>query len=267
MSLWSSCCCSSKSRYSRSSPTGSRNRSRSRSRDSVRRSPSPARPSNALVSSSVLDTSGLEDILARFHGQLDVWLKEESAKLEQVAARGKTSADDLQNCAEKVNGFFRDYASSADLGPDPRGEGFTTRALPHFLELIDEDRRALQEAMGFLKQYADKHFPKNEELASLKAASSPLPLLKALLRLASSAPAAKARGGGRKRRDRAARGNFSGGGGIANGGGSAPPPAADSQPPAAAGRSRGHGRSNAAVVDGGHIRSESSSSVSEDGGL
>jgi len=253
----------------------SRSRSRSRSRASAKKSRSPSRPSNALAESSVLNTTALEDIFARFHGQLDAWLKEEAVKLEGFEARGKTSAQDLQSCAEKVCGFFRDHASSADLGPDASGEGFTTRALPHFLELIDEDRRALQDTAGLLNAFAERHFPKNEELAKLKTEASPLPMLKALLRLAAAAPAPapKARGGGRKRRTRTAGANFSGSGAIGNGSGAAPPPAADNQAilvgeggQKSDGRGRGHGRPGNAVADGGHIRSESCSSVSDCGG-
>lgn len=259
-------------------PSKSRSRDRSRSRRSAKKSRSRSRSSNALAKAALLNTTALEDIFARFHGNLDNWLKEESDKLERTEARGKTSAEDLQKCTEKVCGFFRDHASSADLGPDASGEGFTTRALPHFLELIDEDRRALQEAAGFLSAYAGRHFPNSSEVASFKADSSPLPMLKTLLRLASSASAPKVRGGGggggerggdrggergtRKKRGRTANGNSSG---------NAPAPGAERQLPPVGevgskpvdgrGRSHGGGPGTTAAADGGCIRSESVSSI------
>lgn len=177
---------------------GAARRSRSRS---PRRSPSPSPPSPrpAIAPSSVLNAAALEDIFARFHGQLDTWLQAESGKLERAESRGNASRDMLRRGADRVCGFLCDYAPGAhtELGPDPSGEGFITRALPQFLDIIDEDRRALQEVAGALGAFADRRFPKSEELACLKAESSPLPLLRATLRLLASQT--KATAGHRKR--------------------------------------------------------------------
>lgn len=184
---------------------GARSRSRSPLRDgSEKRSLSPPRGGVPTVApSSVLNVSALEDIFARFHGQLDTWLQGESGKLERAEVRGNQCREQLQRCADRVCGFLRDHAPGADLGPDPNGEGFTTRALPQFLDLIEEDRRALQEASSVLAAFADRRFPKNEELTGLKAEASPMPLLRAILRLLAAAPGAKARAGGRQKRARA----------------------------------------------------------------
>jgi len=168
--------------------------SRSRSRRSNRHSPSPLSPlrAPAIAPSSVLNVAALEDIFARFHGHLDTWLQAESSKLERAEARGNGARDNLRQCADRVCDFLRDHAprAYADLGPDPAGDGFTSRALPQFLDTINEDRRALQEAVGVLTAFVDRRFPKNEELASLKADASPLPLLRAILRLLASQPKA-----------------------------------------------------------------------------
>uniref|UniRef100_A0A7S4S349 Uncharacterized protein n=1 Tax=Alexandrium monilatum TaxID=311494 RepID=A0A7S4S349_9DINO len=175
-------------------------RSRSRSR---KRSPSPLEPirkgssspleplrTSAIAASSVLNVAALEDIFGRFHGQLDTWLQAESGKLERAEARGDSARGELRQCAEQVCEFLREHApkAHAELGSDPAGDGFASRALPKFLEAIDEDRRALQEASAALAAFADRKFPKSEELAGLKEDVSPLPLLKALLRMLASPP-------------------------------------------------------------------------------
>jgi len=165
---------------------GERARSRSRSRD--RRSPSPPSPLRppAIARSSVLNVASLEDIFARFHGQFDSWLQAESQKLERQETRGKNARDSLNDCADRICDFLREQAPRVyeELGPDPAGESFGARALPGFLEIIDEDRRALQEASGALAAFAERRFPKSEELAGLKSDSeaSPVPLLKGILR-------------------------------------------------------------------------------------
>lgn len=138
-----------------------------------------------IAPSPVLNHTALEDIFARFHGELDTWLRVESDKLERLEARGTLARDSLKKSADLVCDYVRDHSPStyADLGQDPGGDTFTTRTLPQLLDLIDEDRVLLQDMMGVLTQFADRRFPKNEELSGLKAGISPLPLFSALLRL------------------------------------------------------------------------------------
>mmetsp|Transcript_88178 Transcript_88178/g.175083 ORF Transcript_88178/g.175083 Transcript_88178/m.175083 type:complete len:225 (+) Transcript_88178:85-759(+) len=164
--------------------------SRSRSRRALRRSPSPlshlAAPT--IASSSVMNVAALEDIFARFHGQLDDWLHSESGKLERAETRGAAARESVQGCGDTICEFFRECSQRmpSELGPDPSVEGFASRTLPMFLETVDEDRRALQELTSALSSFADHHFPKNKELVDLKAAGSPVALLRAILRLLAS---------------------------------------------------------------------------------
>mmetsp|Transcript_29819 Transcript_29819/g.60124 ORF Transcript_29819/g.60124 Transcript_29819/m.60124 type:complete len:233 (-) Transcript_29819:71-769(-) len=175
-------------------PLAGLSRSRSRSR---RRSPSPLSPlrTSGIAPSSMMNVAALEDIFKRFHGQLDTWLQAESSKLERAEARGDAARGELRECGEQVGDFLRDQAprAFADLGSDPAGEGFAVRAVPKLLEVLDEDRRALQEAAGALAAFADRRFPKSEELAGLKEDVSPLPLLKGILRQLASQPKASSR--------------------------------------------------------------------------
>lgn len=170
---------------SRKSPVKSPRKSRS-----PLRSLSPIRPAHTSTApSSVLNTSALEEIFNRFHKDIDSWLQGESAKLERSESRGKEARDCLKKNSNAVTEFLKDYAPRMyeDLGDDKEGESFTMRGLPNFLDLVDEDRRALQEFAGILSAFADRCFPKSKDLESLKD-GSPLPLLKAILKLLSAAP-------------------------------------------------------------------------------
>eukprot|EP00927_Polykrikos_kofoidii_P017698 TRINITY_DN18081_c0_g1_i2.p1 TRINITY_DN18081_c0_g1~~TRINITY_DN18081_c0_g1_i2.p1 ORF type:complete len:288 (+),score=62.80 TRINITY_DN18081_c0_g1_i2:58-864(+) len=172
-------------------PTGAaRSRSRSRSpRVAMDRLASPARASPpreftpAIASSAVLNVGALEDIFSRFHGELDSWLQTESVKLERAEARGSTASGELAGAAERVCGFLRDLAPRVyeDLGRDAASaDNFAARTLPRFLEMLDDDRRVLQ--------------------ADLKAGSTPVPLLRALLRHLAASPG----GGGDRSANRGA---------------------------------------------------------------
>jgi len=167
-------------------------RSRSRSRSSGRRSPTPLSPlrAPAMAQSSVLNTRMLEDILTNFHGQLENWIQTETGKLERAESRGNAARESLKRCADHVCGFLREQAPRihSDLGTDPDGDSFASTTLPRFIELIDEDRRALQEATSVLNAFTDRRFSKNEELQGLKDDASPVPLLKALLRVLAAQP-------------------------------------------------------------------------------
>jgi len=186
---------------------GPATRDRSRSRSPVapkRQSPSPLPPlrGSGMDKSSMLNVAALEDIFSRFHGQLDTWLQDESSKLERAEARGAASTETLRKCGDKVTEFLRSHAPRvyADLGTDPAGEGFASRILPQFLEILDEDRRALQETFALLGAFAERRFPGREELAGPKADGQPLPMLRALLRMLASpktaAAAAEPKGSG-----------------------------------------------------------------------
>uniref|UniRef100_A0A7S0ZRS8 Uncharacterized protein n=1 Tax=Noctiluca scintillans TaxID=2966 RepID=A0A7S0ZRS8_NOCSC len=161
---------------------------RSRSR-SVRAKPkeraASLSPLREPMAPSILNVTALEDIFARFHGELDTWLQRESRKLERAERRGSGARDALGRSGTLVCDFLRDYAPRTyqELGAEPQGEAFTTRALPQFLEMVEEDQRALQEATAVLGAFAERRFPKNKELALLKNDSSPLPLMRAILRL------------------------------------------------------------------------------------
>eukprot|EP00811_Abedinium_folium_P003809 NODE_13503_length_1161_cov_8.438104.p3 GENE.NODE_13503_length_1161_cov_8.438104~~NODE_13503_length_1161_cov_8.438104.p3 ORF type:complete len:151 (+),score=35.14 NODE_13503_length_1161_cov_8.438104:2-454(+) len=65
---------------------------------------------------------------------------------------------------------------------------FASRALPRMLEVVEDDRQALRESFAVLSSFADRRFPKNAELAALKAGESPIPLLRELLRLIVTGP-------------------------------------------------------------------------------
>merc|ERR1719329_1446684 len=91
----------------------------------------------------------------------------------------------MRRSADRVCSFLSDCAPAAygDLGPEPAGDSFATRTLPLFFDVADEDRRALEEMSSSLAAFADRRFPKNDELASLKSETSPVPLLKGILKL------------------------------------------------------------------------------------
>lgn len=185
----------------------SRSRSRSARRSERSRSPAPISPPPAPISpcdrspsrdkaaqakaspsttkSSILNVDGLEDIFARFHGELNKWLETDSSKLERSEARGAGAKESLASCADSVCDFVRGHAPQtyANLGENPKTEGFASRTLPQFFDLVEEDRHALQQTTKALGAFADRRFPNNEELTDLKKDSSPLPLVKALLRL------------------------------------------------------------------------------------
>eukprot|EP00927_Polykrikos_kofoidii_P017697 TRINITY_DN18081_c0_g1_i1.p1 TRINITY_DN18081_c0_g1~~TRINITY_DN18081_c0_g1_i1.p1 ORF type:complete len:308 (+),score=67.11 TRINITY_DN18081_c0_g1_i1:58-924(+) len=192
-------------------PTGAaRSRSRSRSpRVAMDRLASPARASPpreftpAIASSAVLNVGALEDIFSRFHGELDSWLQTESVKLERAEARGSTASGELAGAAERVCGFLRDLAPRVyeDLGRDAASaDNFAARTLPRFLEMLDDDRRVLQEMTDLLSAFADRRLSKSESLADLKAGSTPVPLLRALLRHLAASPG----GGGDRSANRGA---------------------------------------------------------------
>ena len=119
-------------------------------------------------------------------------MQEEDIKIKKADDLGQSNHDVLRRCANRVSGFLLDYApcDHADMGSDPAGASFTSRALPRFLNMLDEDRRALQDAMANLRSFAERCFPKNEELEKLKQEPSPLPLLRAVLRLIDALPGA-----------------------------------------------------------------------------
>jgi len=157
----------------------------------------PSSAAATIAPSSVLNVAALEDIFGRFHGQLDTWLQAETGKLERAEARGDTARGELQQSADRVCEVLREQAprAYAELGPEPAaGDAFNARTLPKLLELLEEDQRALQEATKTIGAFADQKFPKNEELASLKEDDSPLPLLKATLRLLASQAKGSRRG-------------------------------------------------------------------------
>mmetsp|Transcript_29856 Transcript_29856/g.84093 ORF Transcript_29856/g.84093 Transcript_29856/m.84093 type:complete len:288 (-) Transcript_29856:169-1032(-) len=234
---------------------GARSRTRSPLREGSRKSSPPASPAGKLAegdkSDSVLNVVALEAIFARFHGQLDSWLTNESQKLKGAEDRGSGARESLERTAERINGFLRDYAPNAELGEDRTGDGFTTRALPQFLDLLEEDRRSLQDAQKEFISFADRRFPKNEEIAALKNDASPVPLMKAVLRLLASGPPQRSgggdgeptrrkRGGGEGRERRRAGGGGRERGGRAGGdrGGDRGAPAGEA-PAEAGGRGRG----------------------------
>jgi hypothetical protein len=153
-----------------------------------------------------LNFGKLEDVFARFHGELDSWLQEENGKIQASNVRGQSQRETLRRCADRVAGFLLDYAprDHADLGADLAGGGFTSRALPRFLEMLDEDRRALQDAMDIVTAFVERRFPENDELEKLKFKASPLPLLRAALDLLDTTPAPGrgAQNGAREKRGR-----------------------------------------------------------------
>eukprot|EP00971_Amphidinium_carterae_P156790 3108222-Amphidinium_carterae.1 len=68
----------------------------------------------------------------------------ESVKLERAELKGSSCREDFDSCTQQVVDFLKDHNPDglADVGSDPRGDGFVTRTLPHFLEFIDEDYNA-----------------------------------------------------------------------------------------------------------------------------
>merc|ERR1711879_762005 len=119
---------------------------------------------------------------ANFHGEMDSYLQAESRKLESSEARGDRAKKSLRESGAPVCDFVRDHAPKIykDLGQDPVGEGFASRVLPHFLDMIDEDRHILQKIGTTLNIFTERRFPDNEELLALKSDPSPLPLLRAV---------------------------------------------------------------------------------------
>eukprot|EP00448_Togula_jolla_P039148 CAMPEP_0170622668 /NCGR_PEP_ID=MMETSP0224-20130122/29260_1 /TAXON_ID=285029 /ORGANISM="Togula jolla, Strain CCCM 725" /LENGTH=238 /DNA_ID=CAMNT_0010949015 /DNA_START=11 /DNA_END=724 /DNA_ORIENTATION=- len=187
-------------------PSGARSCSRSRARSPLR-SPSPlslrGAGTPAIARSAVLNAGALEDIFARFHGELDSWLQAESAKLERAEASGIAARESLRSSAEQVSDFLRDHApgTRSHLGPDPTGEAFAGGALPQFLELMEQDSRVLKEVTGLLASHAERRL-KTEDLETLKSNASPLPLMKALLRNLLSNPKGAAAAAPREKRRR-----------------------------------------------------------------
>jgi hypothetical protein len=178
-----------------------RHRDRSRSRSPPGRpSPSPDAAAPELApETSGLNLGKLEDIFSTFHGELDTFLQEENKKMKEAAADGQEDRDVLKRVANRVSGFLRDVAprDHEDLGPDPAGLKLASRSLPRLLEILEEDRRALEDAVAIMTTLAERRFPKSDELEKLKSEDSPLPLLRAVLRLlAEDAPSA-AEGGGK----------------------------------------------------------------------
>eukprot|EP00747_Dinoflagellata_sp_TGD_P017931 gnl/TRDRNA2_/TRDRNA2_126155_c2_seq2.p1 gnl/TRDRNA2_/TRDRNA2_126155_c2~~gnl/TRDRNA2_/TRDRNA2_126155_c2_seq2.p1 ORF type:complete len:241 (+),score=53.06 gnl/TRDRNA2_/TRDRNA2_126155_c2_seq2:80-802(+) len=174
-------------------------------------SPSPQKrsPSREKDSGSapVLNHAALEDIFARFHGELDNWLQGESSKLDRQEAEGQKSLDSLRRSTRLVLEFLRVHSPTLyeELGADCSGEAFTTKALPQFLDIVNEDRRKLEDASNALRTFASRRFPKNEDIASQKASSSPIPLLKEILRQlekGGSSASKRGRGGGSCSRSR-----------------------------------------------------------------
>lgn len=155
----------------------------------------------------MLDRSALEDIFARFHGGFDDWLQAESAKLERAEASGEAALAQLRKSADTVCSFLRDYVprgtkDGADPGADPNPETFATQALPRFVEAIDDDRRVIREATDAIGAFIDRRFSgrDREDIAALKANDSPIPMLKAALRLLAAGPKTAGPPGGHARR-------------------------------------------------------------------
>jgi len=136
------------------------------------------------ASSPRLNKTGLEDIFARFHGEFDTWLKSEGSKLERAESCGTSARDALTHSGGIVRDYLQEHAPGTldDLGTDPVGEMFASRALPRFLDSLEEDRKVLTDAASLLGTFAARRFPNDSDLDPLKADSSPLPLLRSLLR-------------------------------------------------------------------------------------
>eukprot|EP00427_Karlodinium_veneficum_P037175 CAMPEP_0169288740 /NCGR_PEP_ID=MMETSP1016-20121227/60730_1 /TAXON_ID=342587 /ORGANISM="Karlodinium micrum, Strain CCMP2283" /LENGTH=139 /DNA_ID=CAMNT_0009379009 /DNA_START=39 /DNA_END=456 /DNA_ORIENTATION=+ len=136
---------------------------------SPRREASPLSDKGALgVSprSSVLNFESLEDIF------------DESEKLEDFEAKSATARKELSGVATSVCDFMHDHSPQtySNLGPDQAGEGFASRVLPKFFSIVDRDKRALEDVATLLGNFADKHFPRNDDLLDAREESSPLPL-------------------------------------------------------------------------------------------
>lgn len=147
---------------------------------------------SSKTSSPRLNKSGLEDIFARFHGEFDGWIQKENGKLERSESRGFSAREELTNGGSVVCEYLRKHAPGVldELGDDPLDEMFASRALPRFLEMVEEDRKVLTDAAGALSAFAERRFPNDSDLDPLKADSSPLPLLRSLLRkMAEAKPA------------------------------------------------------------------------------
>lgn len=154
-----------------------------------------------------MDNKALEDIFARFHGEFEGWVQAEKTKLERVDATGEAALSQLRKSADTVCSYLREYVlrgtkDGADPAGDPNPETFATQALPRFVEAADDDRRMLREASELIAAFAERRFTgrDREDLAALKANESPVPLLKATLRLLAAGPKAAEGPGGRSRR-------------------------------------------------------------------
>lgn len=207
-------------------PGASRSRTRSPESPAALRSPGSPRASSQAKEKSPTDSAqptalnraGLEDIFGQFHGEFEAWMKAEESKIEHADVRSSAARRSLVSCGNSVCDFIRDYAPEtyAKLGPDPAVEGFNSHSLPQFLDVVDEDRRALQEATAALGAFAERRFPRNDELTALKA-ESPVALLKGILRLISPKQDVGEHSSGRRRHSGRSRG----------GAREAPPPAGD----------------------------------------
>eukprot|EP00747_Dinoflagellata_sp_TGD_P109453 gnl/TRDRNA2_/TRDRNA2_170687_c2_seq2.p2 gnl/TRDRNA2_/TRDRNA2_170687_c2~~gnl/TRDRNA2_/TRDRNA2_170687_c2_seq2.p2 ORF type:complete len:212 (+),score=55.01 gnl/TRDRNA2_/TRDRNA2_170687_c2_seq2:316-951(+) len=153
-----------------------------------------------------MNTRALEDIFARFHGELDGYLQAETKKLKKEEVSGSNAKELLQKSASRVSDFLRDNvpAVHAELGTESsHPDSLAERTLPQLLQVVDRDRQAIDEVAKLLTAFADRRFPKNTDIASAKGGRSPLPLLRELL-LHMGGNALPKAASPRKKRERAA---------------------------------------------------------------
>lgn len=153
-----------------------------------RQSPSPA-SSGAAASDppkpDLLNTAALEDIFARFHGKLDEWMEHEKSQIQKVETSGEESRDTLMESSSKVHSFLKEYVpkAAALCEHEGKGDGLVSRLLPQLVSTIEDDQRVLNDMTTILVGIAEKKgLSKGDDLESLKTESTPVPLLRALLK-------------------------------------------------------------------------------------
>lgn len=187
------------------------------------RSHSPLPPVHVgrKLRSDMLGVDALEDIFGTFHNSLEQWLEIEGAKLKRAEVQGKETRNILEQCALPVCAIMRETAPSFDQGVDPSGEGFCVKVLPQFLDMLQEDQRAITGAVAAMRKLSEAHRlaqspggtanQGEEELSRLlKAETSPAAALRALLGVVASRIGGSANGVASRGGDRGERGSAGG---------------------------------------------------------
>lgn len=107
----------------------------------------------AALPSPMLRVETVSKHIVHFQDQLSAWLQDEEEKLHRLHQRSQDCREVVQKGSRQVSDFLQDHAPNIfdEIGLDTKSRSFPNVILPRFLEMVQEDRKVLQDFSAALK--------------------------------------------------------------------------------------------------------------------